>query len=266
MKLGDLGSILKKEPLELAKAYNLAENVETLEDDVLTNILKSEIIALDKSIKDAAKKDVYGFAERKVKEDIEKRLKSEFGVDGENLESLFEGIKTKIQPHDPKSDEKTKFEIEQLKKSKEKIESEFNNFKLVVESKEKKNSQFAIFDKHFSNKFDVKSERLKQLAFDGFFNDYEIEKGETTDYVIDRKTNKPISESVEDLILKAYKDDFPIKGEKSNPSPLPGQYDPTKTVSMGTTNAELLEELRSEKDPVRRQQINEKIKALSKKN
>lgn len=263
MKIGDLGSILDKDPLELAKAYEIGESVEVLDVETISKILPNEITALKKALIKRGKDDGYGMAERLVKSDIEKRLKSDFGIDGENLDELFTGLKSKLQTKDPKDDNKLQIEFDRLKDQKSKIESEFETFKKSVETKEKLNTQFGVFDKYFSQKFDVKSERLKRLAFEGFIKDFEIEQGKDSDFAIDKTKNKPVSDNLDDLIFNLYKDDFQTKTEHGKAPRIPDN-DPTQIQNIGNTKSELLTQLRSEKDPIRIQQINAKIKELSK--
>lgn len=129
MKIGDLAGIFEKPVQEFAKTYEIGEGVEDVDLETISKILTPEITALKKALLKKGKDDGYGMAERLVKTEIEKRMKSEFGVDGESLDDLFTGLKTKIQPKDPKETDKLTLEFERLKEQKVKIENEFETFK-----------------------------------------------------------------------------------------------------------------------------------------
>ena len=265
MKIGDLAGIFEKPVQEFAKTYEIGEGVEEIDLETISKILTPEITALKKALLKKGKDDGYGMAERLVKTEIEKRMKSEFGVDGESLDDLFTGLKTKIQPKDPKETDKLTLEFERLKEQKVKIETEFETFKKGVENEKKLSNQFHVFDGFFSSKFDVKSERLKKLAFEGFVKDFDIEQGKDSVFAIDKKTNKPLSDNVEDLIFNLYKDDFTPKGEnKPNSIPSVPGSDPKGFEGIGNNSQEILAQLRKEKDPIRIQQLQAKLKLLGK--
>lgn len=264
MKLGDLASILEKDAVELGKAYEITELDNDLDLETVSKILNPEITQLKKSLRIAAKDEGYQQAERIVKTNIEKRMKSEFGIDGADMDSLFSGIKSQIKPRDSKDDDKLRIELERVQSQKEALQKEFESFKVGIETKEKKESQFGVFNELFTKKFDVTSDNVKKMAFNGFLEKFEIEKGEKSSFAIDKKTNKPLHTELEDLIFESFKDDFKVKETKSaHPTGFQGGFDPTKTVSFGATQGELLSQLRTEKDPNVRQQIQAKIKALS---
>jgi len=264
MKLGDLGSIFDKDPLELAKTYEIGEGVETLDLETISKILPNEISALKKVLEKKGKDDGYGMAERITKTNFEKRLKSEFGIDGENLDDLLTGLKSKINTEKPKDNDKLQIEFERIKEQKLNLEKEFDTFKKGVESEKKFNNSFAIFDKHFSEKFDVKSEKLKRLAFEDFAKSFEIEQGNDSIFAIDKKTNKGVSDSFDDLIVNLFKDDFSLKGKDQTTFPKVPTNDPAGFESIGNSQGEILTQLRIEKDPIRVQQLQAKLKALSK--
>jgi hypothetical protein len=264
MKLGDLASILEKDALELGKAYEITELETELDLETVSKILNPEITQLKKSLRVAAKNEGYQMAERTIKTDIEKRMKTEFGIDGADMDSLFSGIKSQIKPRDSKDDDKLKIEFQRVQSQKEALEKEFSTFKTNIETEKKKGDQFAIFNELFSKKFDVSSENLRKMAFNGFLEKFDIEKGEKSSFAIDKKTNKPLHTELEDLIFESFKEDFKVKETKAqHPTGFQGAFDPTKAVSFGATQGELLAQLRTEKDPNVRQQINTKLKALS---
>jgi len=264
MKLGDLASILEKDAVELGKAYEITEMEGSLDLETVSKILNPEITQLKKSLRIAAKDEGYKMAERTIKTDIEKRMKSEFGIDGADMDSLFSGIKSQIKPRDSKDDDKLRIELERVQSQKEALEKEFSAFKVNIETKEKEGQQFGIFNELFSKKFEVSSENLRKMAFKGFLEKFEIEKGEKSSFAIDRQSKKPLHNDLEDLIFETFKDDFKVKDAKQeHPKGFQGGFDPTKTVSFGSTQGELLTQLRAEKDPNVRQQIQAKIKALS---
>ena len=264
MKLGDLASILEQDAVELGKAYEITELETELDLETVSKILNPAITQLKKSLRIAAKDEGYKMAERTIKTDIEKRMKSEFGIDGADMDSLFSGIKSQIKPRDSKDDDKLRIELERVQSQKEALEKEFTTFKTSIETEKKKGDQFGIFNELFSKKFDVSSDNLKKMAFNGFLEKFEIEKGEKSSFAIDKKTNKPLHTELEDLIFESFKDDFKVKDAKQqHPTGFQNGFDPTKAVSLGATQGELLSQLRSEKDPNVRQQIQAKIKALS---
>ena len=264
MKLGDLASILEQDAVELGKAYEITEVETELDLETVSKILNPAITQLKKSLRIAAKDEGYKMAERTIKTDIEKRMKSEFGIDGADMDSLFSGIKSQIKPRDSKDDDKLRIELERVQSQKEALEKEFTTFKTSIETKEKRQGQFAIFNEAFSKKFDAGVD-ASELAFKGFVDNFEIEKGEKSSFAIDKKTNKPLHTDLEDLIFEQYKGVFKVKENKAvtHPTGFQNGFDPTKTVSFGATQGELLSQLRTEKDPNVRQQIQAKIKALS---
>jgi hypothetical protein len=263
MKIGDLGNILKKDPLELAKAHNLAEDVETLEADVLTKILKTEFDSFEKAVKSASKDEGYKFAERKVKSDIEAKIKSEFGVDGENLESLFEGVKSKIVPHDNKTDEKLLKELEIYKGKFKMVTDEFEGFKSQIAVKEKKNLIFGKLESAIAEKYDVRSDKLKKFAFENFVNEFDFEVMDNEIHILDKQTKKPTFKSFEDAAMDYFKDVFPEKNGKSTGSPPPPTgYNPASNKVMGTSKADLLQQLKESRDPTEKEQIRQALKAL----
>lgn len=265
MKLGDLAGIFEKPVEEFAKTYEIGTDVENLDLETISKILPNEISALKKGLLKKGKDDGYGMAERIVKTDFEKRLKTEFGIDGENLDDLFTGLKSKISTDKPKDDNKLQIEFERIKEQKTNLEKEFDTFKKNIESEKKFNNSFAIFDKHFSEKFDVKSDKLKRLAFEDFAKSFEIEQGNDSIFAIDKKTNKGVSDNFDDLIVNLFKDDFTLKGKNDNPFPKIPNNDPAGFDAIGNSQEELLNQLRFEKEPIRRQQLQAKFKALSNK-
>ena len=94
MNLGDLASILEKDAVELGKAYEITETETELDLETVSKILNPAITQLKKSLRIAAKDEGYKMAERTIKTDIEKRMKTEFGIDGTDMDSLFSGIKS----------------------------------------------------------------------------------------------------------------------------------------------------------------------------
>lgn len=264
MKLGDLAGIFEKPVEEFAKTYEIGTDVENLDLETISKILPNEISALKKGLLKKGKDDGYGMAERIVKTDFEKRLKSEFGIDGENLDDLFTGLKSKISTNKPKDDNKLQIEFERIKEQKTNLEKEFDTFKKNIESEKRFNDSYSVFDKHFSEKFDVKSDKLKRLAFEDFAKSFEIEQGNDSIFAIDKKTNKGVSDNFDDLIVNLFKDDFNLKGKTDNPFPKIPTNDPAGFDAIGNSQEELLSQLRLEKDPIRVQQLQAKLKALSK--
>jgi hypothetical protein len=264
MKLGDLAGILEKPAVELGDTYKITELETDLDLEMVSKILVPEITQLKKSLRAAAKDEGYKMAERTIKTDIEKRIKSEFEIDGADLDTLFSGIKTKIKPKDSKDDDKLRIEFERIQSQKEALQKEYDTFKQSIETEKKESTQFGIFNEYFSKKFEVSSDNLKKMAFKGFLEKFDIEKGEKSPFAIDRSTKKPLHTEIEDLIFETFKDDFKVKDAKTDhPKGFQGGFDPTKAVSFGTTHGELLSQLRNEKDPNVRQQIQAKIKSLS---
>lgn len=201
MKLGDLASILEKDAVELGKAYEITEMETDLDLETVSKILNPEITQLKKSLRIAAKDEGYKMAERTIKTDIEKRMKSEFGIDGADMDSLFSGIKSQIKPRDSKDDDKLRIELERAQGQLESVKKEYDTFKTSVETEKKKGDQFGVFNELFTKKFDGVTEKISKMAFNDFLVKFEIEKGEKSSFAIDKKNNKPLHTELEDLIF-----------------------------------------------------------------
>lgn len=256
MKIGDLASILNKDATELVKAYNLTENDDGIELEQLKNIIGSEIQAIEKSSLKRGKDDGYGMAERLVKTEVEKRLKTEFGIDGANLDEIVTDISGLIkQKKEVKKtdDAELQREIDLRKKT----EAEFEEFKLSIEKEKKRSNEFSIFDSHFSKHFKTSTDWIKSSAFERFNSKYEIMRGNDSTFAIDKNSGKPISDNLDDVITSFFKDDFETIESKK-----PAQPSTVEPVSISGSKEELFSQLRGEKDPARREAILKKLKEL----
>lgn len=252
MKIGDLASILNKDALELAKTYDLAEEAD-IEIDGLTKILTSEIDSISKMSLKKGKDDGYGMAERLVKSDVEKRIKSEINIDGQNLDELIGNIKEKIST--PKKSDDA--ELQRERELRQKAENELTSFKDEVTMRYKIEHQKGIFIKEFDKKFQIGSSWLKSSAYDKFAAKYEIQEGADTPFAIDLKSNKPVTDCLEDLIFNEFKSDFENKQTKE----FPKSKELEPEILTGSVES-LFSQLRTERDPIRIAKIKDKIKEL----
>lgn len=264
MKIGVLASILEKDATELAKALNLAEGVDTLDSDILETTLKTQIEDLKKSVKSNAKKEAFGFAERQVKTEIEKRLKESFGVDGETLDDVFESLKSKVGK--PADDSKLQRELEIYKGKYQNIENEFKTFKSQIEAREKESVIFSKLESVLSESFDITGkEKLKKIAFSDFAKSYSFEDIDGEIHLADPATKKPIFKDFGTVATEYFKDVFPAKTPNSKAPTTPPQFDPAKAREIPNEMPQLLEAFIKEKDPAQKALIKQKIEALKKK-
>ena len=149
MKLGDLASILEKDAVELGKANEITDVDSDLDLETVSKIINPEITQLKKSLRTAAKDEGYKMAERTIKTEVQKRFKTEFDVDGEDLDSVFTNARSKFKPKDPKDDDKLRIEFERVQSQKEALQKEFDTFKIGIETEKKKGDQFGIFNELF---------------------------------------------------------------------------------------------------------------------
>ena len=261
MKVGVIASILGKDAKEFVSSHKLAEDVETLDESILESILTSEISDLKKSVKSEAKKEGFGWAEKQVKADIEKRLKTEFGVDGETLDDLFESLKSKTGK--PIDESKAVKEAALYKGKYELTNQAFEDFKKNVEVKERQSLIIGKLDSLVTDKFDLTGkEKLKKIAFSNFIQEYDFEVLDNEIHLIDKATKKPTFKNMDDVAQEYFKDIFPEKtGKPNHPNPLP-HNDPTKVSAIPGTRADILMALKTEKDPTQRQLLTQKLKSL----
>lgn len=256
--------MLEKDAKELVNAYKIDDQVETLEGETLETLLKTEIEDLKKSVKINSKKEAFGFAERQVKTELEKRIKSDFGIDGENIDSLFETLKEKVSKPEIKTDEKVLKELEIYKgKYKDTLE-QFEGFKKTVESEKKNSVIFSKLESVINENFDVSGkDKLKKIALTDFTGNFDFEILDNEIHLIDKQTKKPTFKNLDDVARDYFKEIFPEKSKESKPPIQPSPFDPAKPQPMGKTKEELVYQLRREKDPAQRELIKKQINSLN---
>jgi hypothetical protein len=264
MKIGVIASILEKDATELVNAHKIDAGIETLEGETLENVLKTEIEDLKKSIKINSKKEAFGFAERQVKTDIEKRIKSDFGVDGENIDTLFEALKDKVSKPETKTDEKVLKELEIYKGKYTKTLEEFEGFKKVVESEKRNSVIFSKLETVINENFDVTGrDKLKKIALSDFTGNFDFEILDNEIHLIDKETKKPTFKNLEDVARDYFKEIFPEKSKDLKPPIQPSKYDPAKPQTVGKTKEELVFQLRRERDPAQRELIKKQLNTFN---
>lgn len=264
MKIGVLASFLEKDAKELVNAHKIDEQAETVEGEILENLLKTEIEDLKKSIKINSKKEAFGFAERQVKTEIEKRIKSDFGIDGENIDSLFETLKEKVSKPEIKTDEKVLKELEIYKGKYTKTLEEFEGFKKTVESEKRNAVIFTKLESVINENFDVAGkDKLKKIALSDFTGNFDFEILDNEIHLIDKQTKKPTFKNLDDVAKDYFKEIFPEKSKEGKPPTQPAKYDPAKPQPMGKTKEQLVDQLRREKDPAQRELIKKQIHSFN---
>ena len=261
MKIGDLADVLQKNPQELSEAYKIEGD--EIDFDKSKEILKKEIDLALKNAYSKSKNEGFQYGERKTKDDFEKRLKADFGVDGDNLDSLLESLKSKTATDDDKS--KYAEQIAHFKDELKKTKAEYESYKVESIRRENFGKVVSKIESVVGEKYDISQERLKSLAIKSFIDSHDVDVDGDELTISLKGSKKPIFESLDEYAAKYFDGILPPKSQQQQQQPPRHNGNPSPNVQNDDLMS-LLTELRREKDPARREAINQKINADKKKN
>lgn len=198
MKLEILGSILKKEPTELASTLKIAEGSDVPDDQVsklITAHIESERALLKASIETEQK----GMQTRLAKTALEKSLKEKFAfLKGSKLDDMMDEIDAQLSSSGSSDSEKLALtkQIEAFKLKAEKAEKELSDFTKAEADKARKASIVARLSAQLE-KYEFVSDKVKELAIDQFINSNSFIVSGTDIFL--EKDSKPVVISDKDI-------------------------------------------------------------------
>jgi hypothetical protein len=225
MKLESLASLLGKEATELTTTLNVDIGQEVDENQV-SKLLSEHINLIKITSLSEGKKQGEGKAKREVLTDVEKRLKSEFEVDGDNFDALLTGLKSKVGKVEIKTDEKVLQELNAWKQKAATAQSELDKFKSDFE-RQQVISQVKTKLNPILEKFEFATEKVKEIAISNLLQDKDfLISGETTFIV---ENGNPIG-ALNDLAEKHFSDFGKVKTNTTIP--------PNRQFTPGPPNSE----------------------------
>jgi hypothetical protein len=268
MNLGILAEILNKPQEDLQKSYNIETEDLTLKN--VEDVLKSELPQLRKSLLTEAKQEAYGRATREQREKVERQIADKFGIGVTgDLDTVLTELETKFKETSAGDDdakfEKFKRDAEIWKEKFNSLNTDFSKYKETIEFEGKKSKLVGKLETVLPEYFDVKSNKLKELAISAFMQDYKFDliDGDVQLFQGDKPLYKPVDEVAKDY----FKDYFDPKngGTQKPDTPKPGGNDPGATFRNKTDVEELFKDLNKARTSKERAEILARIKEVDKK-
>ena len=267
MKIGALASALGVDATELAKAHNLAEDTESIDESILETVIKSHITEVQKSNFVKGKEEGKGWGTKTAMANIEKKFKDKFGIDANDLDTALNTIEAKMNTPGT-SDEKTKRELEIQKEKNKLLQGEFEEFKSKTEFSTKKNQVVSKLQSFIPNHFEPGTPRLQQIAINDVLESihFDIEEDGEVSLYENKERTKPLRigdryATLEDIAKTKMGEILtPLKAERKPPR-APGKSEDGHSPK-GDTKEELLIEMTKAKTAEERNAIIEKLKKL----
>jgi hypothetical protein len=206
MKLETLASVLKKDATELSTALNV-ESGQEVDDTQVSKLLSEHINLITVTSLSEGKKQGEGKAKREVLTDVEKRLKSEFEVDGGNFDELLTGLKSKVGKVEIKADEKVLQELSAWKQKATEAQTELEKFKSDFE-RQKVISQVKNYLNPIIDKFEFATDKVKEIAIDNLLNGKDFLISGDTTFIVEN--GNPVG-ALNELAEKHFNDFGKIK-------------------------------------------------------
>jgi hypothetical protein len=209
MNIGALASLLGKEEKEFLEVHKLEGDL-TLES--VESILKSELPNWKKKLITEAKDEAYGRATKEQFTKVEKQLSDRFGITSTgDFAKVLDELESKIQPPKGNDDaiEKVKRDAEIWKEKFNALNTDFGKYKETIEFEGKKNKVVSKLNSVLPETFDVKSDKLKELAMNQFLSDYNFDLIDNDVQLF--QGDKPIFKPFEDVAKEYFKEYFPTK-------------------------------------------------------
>lgn len=255
MKLESLASLLGKDAAELAGTLNVQDNQENVPDDAILGVLKSHIKEVEVNAKLNGKREAEGMAKRTILSEAEKKLKSSFGIDGENFEEIVTNLNGKFESLTKAGtkDEDLKKEVDTWKKTvkelQSKLESKDKEFESIRTKEVVKSKIMPIL-----GKFEFATSKVQEIALSQFLDSNQF-KIEGDDLFLEK--NGAYFSNIVETAENHFKEFGKVK-DSGKPAPVVR----SGSTNYGTTLKELLSQVDKAKTTEERQSILNQIKAL----
>lgn len=256
MKLEFVADLLKKDASELVSTLNLQVQDEVPEN-ALKDLITNHIKEIEINSKVLGKKEGEGMAKRTILTEAEKKLKTNFEVDGKDFDEIITNLSAKFETlsKSGSKDEDLKKQVDTWKNTvkdlQTKLESKDKEFESIRTKEVVKNKILPVI-----GKFEFATQRVQEIAINQFLetNTFKIE-GE--DLFLE-KDGKYFSNALE-IAENHFKDFGKPKENKAGNAPME-----RNGSNKGTTLKDLLEQVNKSKTSEERQSIMAQIQALEK--